>query len=63
MISNFAHIAVKNSYVKPEMTKENILEIKGGRHPVVEKLILSGDYVKNDVILDNEKNLIILKRS
>lgn len=60
VISNFAHIAVKNSYVKPEMTKENILEIKGGRHPVVEKLILSGDYVKNDVILDNEKNLIIL---
>ena len=60
VISNFAHIAVKNSYVKPEMTKENILEIKGGRHPVVEKLISSGDYVKNDVILDNEKNLIIL---
>lgn len=60
IVSNFAHIATKNSYVKPEMNEGEILEIKGGRHPIVETLIPSGTYVKNDIILDNKNNLIIL---
>ena len=60
IITNFAHIATKNSYVKPEITEDNSLEIRGGRHPIVEKLVPAGDYVKNDVVLDDEKNLIIL---
>lgn len=60
IITNFAHIATKNSYVKPEITEDNSLEIRGGRHPIVEKLIPAGDYVKNDIVLDDEKNLIIL---
>ena len=60
IVSNFAHIATKNSYVKPEISEDNILEIKGGRHPIVESLIASGSYVKNDIILDEKNNLIIL---
>ena len=60
IVSNFAHIATKNSYVKPEISEDNILEIKGGRHPIVESLIASGSYVKNDIILDEKHNLIIL---
>ena len=60
IVSNFAHIATKNSYVKPEMDEEDILEIKGGRHQIVETLIPSGTYVKNDIILDDKNNLIIL---
>ena len=60
IVSNFAHIATKNSYVKPEMNEGEILEIKGGRHPIVENLIPSGTYVKNDIILDDKNNLIIL---
>ena len=60
IVSNFAHIATKNSYVKPEMNEGEILEIKGGRHPIVESLIPSGTYVKNDIILDDKNNLIIL---
>ena len=60
IVSNFAHIATKNSYVKPEINEEDILEIKGGRHPIVESLIPSGTYVKNDIILDEKNNLIIL---
>ena len=60
IVSNFAHIATKNSYVKPEMDEGEILEIKGGRHPIVENLIPSGTYVKNDIILDDKNNLIIL---
>ena len=60
IITDFAYIATKNSYVKPEITEDNSLEIRGGRHPIVEKLIPAGNYVKNDVVLDDEKNLIIL---
>ncbi len=60
IVSNFAHIAIKNSYVKPEISEEDILEIKGGRHPIVETLIASGTYVKNDIVLDDKNNLIIL---
>ena len=60
IVSNFAHIATKNSYVKPEINEEDILEIKGGRHPIVETLIASGTYVKNDIVLDDKNNLIIL---
>ena len=60
IVSNFAHVATKNSYVKPEISEDNILEIKGGRHPIVESLIASGSYVKNDIVLDEKNNLIIL---
>ena len=60
IVSNFSHIATKNSYVKPEISEEDILEIKGGRHPIVEALIPSGTYVKNDIVLDDKNNLIIL---
>ena len=60
IVSNFAHIATKNSYVKPEIDDGDILEIKGGRHPIVETLIPSGTYVKNDIVLDDKNNLIIL---
>ena len=60
IVSNFSHIATKNSYVKPEISEEDILEIKGGRHPIVETLIASGTYVKNDIVLDDKNNLIIL---
>jgi len=60
IVSNFAYIATKNSYVKPEIDDGDILEIKGGRHPIVENLIPSGTYVKNDIVLDEKNNLIIL---
>lgn len=60
IISNFAHIATKNSYVKPVITEDEKLEIIGGRHPVVESLIPRGEYVKNNITLDESNNLIIL---
>ncbi|WP_022819382.1 DNA mismatch repair protein MutS [Fusobacterium russii] len=60
IVSNFAHIAVKHSYVKPEISDDNSLEIIGARHPIVENLIPRGDYVKNNVNFDDKSNLIIL---
>ncbi|PID67058.1 MAG: DNA mismatch repair protein MutS, partial [Fusobacteriales bacterium] len=58
--ANFAHIATKNSYTKPILTEDEDLEIIGGRHPIVEVLIPRGDYVKNNIKLDKDNNLIIL---
>lgn len=60
VISNFAHIAVKYSYVKPEISDDGSLEIIGARHPIVENLIPRGEYIKNNVNFDDKNNLIIL---
>lgn len=58
--SNFAHVATKNSYTKPLIADNKDLEIIGGRHPIVEVLIPKGEYVKNNIKLDENNNLIIL---
>ena len=60
VITNFAQLATKNGYIKPEITNEGDLEIIGGRHPIVEQLVGKEKFVKNNIILNNDKNLIIL---
>ena len=60
VVTNFAHIATKNSYIKPEITTEGDMEIIGGRHPIVEQLVGRENFVKNSIVLNNDKNLIIL---
>lgn len=60
VVANLAHVAIKNGYVKPEITEESSLEILGGRHPIIEKLIPAGEFVKNKVLMDDNKNFIIL---
>ena len=57
----FANTAIKNYYVKPEIDDSHVLDIKGGRHPVIEKqLPLGEEYITNDVYLDNETQQIII---
>lgn len=57
----FATLAMKNYYVKPEIDNSNVLDIKGGRHPVIEKKLPVGEsYITNDVFLDNENQQIII---
>ena len=57
----FAQLAVQNHYVKPEVTKGKALDIKGGRHPVIEKRLPIGqEYITNDVFLDNDTQQIII---
>ena len=60
VISNFAYIAIKNNYVKPEIVEDGEIEILGGRHPIVEQLIPAGEFVKNKVLLNDNKDFIIL---
>ncbi len=50
--------ATRNNYVKPAINEKGILQIKGGRHPVVEKMMENDLFVSNDTYLDNGKNRI-----
>jgi len=57
----FAQLAVKNHYVKPVLNNKKELDIKGGRHPVIEKQLPIGqEYITNDVFLDNDTQQIII---
>lgn len=60
VITDFAYIAVKNSYIQPEITESGDIEIIAGRHPVVEKLIPAGEFVKNNIVFDDKREIIIL---
>jgi DNA mismatch repair protein MutS len=61
VLLNFATISIKNYYVKPELNDGRIIDIKGGRHPVIEKNLPMGEeYITNDVFLDSESQQIII---
>ncbi|MGL5000707.1 MAG: DNA mismatch repair protein MutS [Cetobacterium sp.] len=60
VISNFAYVGTKNNYIKPEITESGDVEIIGGRHPIVEQLVGREKFIKNNIVLNDEKNLIIL---
>ncbi len=47
-----------NNYVRPSINEKGIIDIKGGRHPVVEKMIPNDMFIANDTYLDNNKNRI-----
>ena len=60
-LSGFAALARDRGYCRPEVTKDLDLDIRGGRHPVIETLMPPGEeYVPNDVRLDNKKQQIII---
>ncbi len=61
VLSNFAQLAIKNSYCQPILVKEPIINIEDGRHPVVEKLMPSTErFVPNDLLINANKNQIQL---
>jgi DNA mismatch repair protein MutS len=58
---SFATIAYKNNYIRPHILEDKTLDIKDGRHPVIEKQLPVGEeYIANDVYLDNDKQQIII---
>jgi len=59
-LSTLAVVAVENDYVKPSINEEGIIEIKEGRHPVVEKVIGKGEFVSNDTFLNQKDNRLLL---
>jgi DNA mismatch repair protein MutS len=60
-LTSFAQLAIENKYVCPELDETFELEIKNGRHPVIEKQLPVGTpYISNDVFLDRETQQLIM---
>lgn len=61
VLLNFATVAKKNHYTRPIINENKVIDIKGGRHPVIEKTLPVGEeYITNDVYLDSEGQQIII---
>lgn len=58
VFASLAYVAEHNNYVKPKINDKGIIDIKNGRHPVVENMMNSSMFVANDTLLDNGKNRI-----
>ena len=56
--ASLALVASRNQYVRPKINTKGVLDIKGGRHPVVEQMISNDMFIPNDTYLDNGKNRI-----
>lgn len=59
-VRGLAEVAVTNRYVRPTFNENGIVDIKEGRHPVIEKIMVSKGYVSNDVNMNNEKSLLLI---
>lgn len=58
---SFANVARQNRYIRPVVADDDVLDIKQGRHPVIEKQLPAGEkYIANDVFLDTETQQIII---
>ncbi len=58
--NSLAGIAAKNNYIKPEIDDSPVIDIKDGRHPVVEQFVKDSYFVPNDVYLDVAANRLML---
>ena len=58
---SFSKVAIRNQYAQPEILEDDVLEIKDGRHPVIEKQLPEGEpYITNDVYLDSSSQQIMI---
>lgn len=61
VLANFASLAIANRYHRPILDDSTVLDIKNGRHPVIEKQLVPGDaYVENDTLLNTDNQQIII---
>ena len=60
-LHSFASVARENHYIRPVIVDDDVLDIRQGRHPVIEKQLPAGEkYVANDVMLDSRQQQIII---
>ena len=59
-LASLAGVAVRHGYARPTLTNEDIIDIKGGRHPIVEQSIGRDDFVPNDAYLCNRDNQLVI---
>lgn len=56
MLASLAYVAETNNYVRPGINTKGKIDIKDGRHPVIEKMLSNCMFIENDTYLDNRKN-------
>ncbi|MDY0100294.1 MAG: DNA mismatch repair protein MutS [Bacteroidales bacterium] len=60
-LHSFAIVSAENSYVRPVLDESKVIDIREGRHPVIEKQLPAGEsYIPNDLFLDNDDQQIII---
>lgn len=59
VLQSLATVAEKYHYVRPTLTKERSINIKGSRHPLVER-VATGEFVPNDIIMDDNTNILLI---
>ncbi len=60
VLCSLANAAIENGYAKPVMTLDSVIEIRDGRHPVIEKMLTDKPFTPNDVLLDKGENRLII---
>ena len=60
VLCSFATVAINNRYVKPEITQDGVIDIKNGRHAVVEKALKNEQFIPNDSYLNNESDRFLI---
>ncbi|MEE0550543.1 MAG: DNA mismatch repair protein MutS [Lachnospiraceae bacterium] len=58
VLASLATVAEQNNYCRPKLNEKGLIDIKGGRHPVVERMIQNEMFVANDTYLDNGSNRV-----
>jgi len=59
-LSSLAEIAVRHGYVKPTLSNDDVIDIRGGRHPIVEKNIGRDNFIPNDTYLCNRDTQLVI---
>lgn len=60
MITSLAYVAEKNNYVRPVLNDRGVLNIKDGRHPVIEQMIDHDMFIANDTYLDEDEHRLVI---
>ncbi len=60
VLQSMSRVAVENRYTRPQLTDDGSLQIRGGRHPVVEQHLKDGSFVPNDTLLDQDENRMMI---
>lgn len=60
VLANLAHVAQRRDYTRPHVEEDDVIEIRGGRHPVLETLLDGERFVPNDTLLDTAENQVLV---
>ncbi|GGC89783.1 DNA mismatch repair protein MutS [Thalassobacillus devorans] len=60
VLQGFASVSEKNGYIQPGFNEQRLIDIKQGRHPVVEKVMKGASFVPNDVFMDDDTDILVI---